>query len=161
MRLVRALYRLALVASIAAIPAGASAQTGTVPSLGAPSGDWSDAFAVLAVIVLSVIGIGVVVKLYDVRRRRTEKDAALQSLLSETLLLDRSTTSLPVAVFVSRSSWPRSSASIAVRGSVPTSEMRDAVMRLIGLEASRREPDALIEDRLVVDATIGKHRVSA
>jgi hypothetical protein len=152
MRLVRVLYRLALGVSIAAVPAGASAQTGAESS-----GDWNDALAVVAVIVLSVIGIGVAVKLYDAKRRRREKDAALQSLLSETLLLDRSITSLPVAVFVTRSPWPRSSASIAVRGSVPTPELRDTVMRLIRLETSRREPDALIEDRLVVDATIGKH----
>jgi hypothetical protein len=155
MSLVRVLYRLALVVSIPAFPASAWAQTGTDP--GGSSGDWSDALAVMAVIVISVIGIGVVVKLYDVKRRRTEKNAALQSLLSETLLLDRSITSLPVAVFVSGSSWPRSAVSVAVKGSVPTSEMRDTVMGLIRLETSRREPSAQIEDRLVVNTTIGKH----
>jgi len=113
----------------------------------------------VAVILLLIIGIGVAVKLYDVKRRRTEENAALQSLLSEALMLERSVVGLPVAPFVSQSVWPRSPVVIAVRGSVPTLELRDAVIRLVEREAYRRQPGARTEDRLQVDPRIGQDRV--
>jgi len=113
----------------------------------------------VAIILLLVIAIGVVAKLYDVNRRRKEENAALQSLLSDALLLERSIVGLPVAPFVSQSVWPHSPLVIAVRGSVPTLELRDAVMRLVEQEAFRRHPGARTEDRLQVDPRIGQDRV--
>jgi len=161
MRRVHIWHRLVALLSILAVPVNASAQTvgGAAASPRASSVDWRSGIAIVAVILLLIIGIGVAVKLYDVKRRRTEENAALQSLLSEALMLERSVVGLPVAPFVSQSVWPRSPVVIAVRGSVPTLELRDAVIRLVEREAYRRQPGARTEDRLQVDPRIGQDRV--
>src|SRR5262245_60970544 len=151
MRRVHIRHRLVPLLPILAVPVDASAQTAGGAPPAASSADWATGIAIVAVILLVVIGIGVAVKLYDVKRRRTEENAALQSLLSEALMLERSFTSLPVAAFVSRSVRPRSPVVIAVRGSVPTPELREAVMRLVKQEAFRRHPGAQVQDRLLVD----------
>ena len=155
----RAAYRLALLLSLLAVPGGVSAQsTGRAPANPtSSSASWGESVAILAVVLIFVIGIGVAVKLYDVKRRRVEETAALQSFVSEALMLDRSVTGLPIAAFVSRSLWPRSPVIIAVRGSVPTPELRNVVLRLVEGEAFRRQRGALVEDRLMVDPMIGKH----
>ncbi len=155
----RAAYRLTPLLSVLVVPVGASAQsTGRVPvNPTSSSASWGDGVAILAVVLVLLIGIGVAVKLYDVKRRRVEETAALQSFLSEALMLDRAVTGLPIAAFVSRSLWPRSPVVIVVRGSVPTPELRSVVMRLVEGEAFRRQPGARVEDRLVVDPVMGKH----
>ena len=154
----RTAHRLAPLLSVLAAPIGASAQTaGRAPANPTPSGaNWGEGVAIVTVILILLIGIGFAVRLYDIHRRRVEETAALQSLLSDALLLDRSVTGLPVAAFVSRSLWPRSPVVIAVRGSVPTPELRNVVMRIVEGEVSRRQPGAQVEDRLMVDPLIGK-----
>lgn len=143
---------------ILTFPVDAFAQTagGAAEAPRAASADWGSGIAIMAVILLLIIGIGVAVKLYDVKRRRTEENAALQSLLSEAVMLEHSIVGLPVAAFVSRSVWPRSPVVIAVRGSVPTTAVRDAVMRLVEREAFRRQPGARTEDRLQIDPRVGQ-----
>ncbi len=155
----RAAYRVAPLLSVLAVPVGASAQsTGRAPANStSSSASWGEGVAILAVVLVLLIGIGVAVKLYDVKRRRVEETAALQAFVSEALMLDRTVTGLPIAAFVSRSLWPRSPVVISVRGSVPTPELRNVVMRLVEGEAFRRQPGALVEDRLMVDPMIGKH----
>ena len=151
-------HRLALLLPILAVPVATSAQTAGSAPPRILSTDWGNGVAIMAVILLLIIGIGVAVKFYDVRRRHAEENAALQSLLSEALMLEHSVVGLPVAPFVSQSVWPHSPVVIAVRGSVPTQELRDAVMRLVQLEAFRRHPGAQAEDRLQVDPRIGHDR---
>src|SRR5215831_7500533 len=160
MRRVHIWHRLVALLSILAVPVNASAQTvgGAAASPRASSVDWRSGIAIVAVILLLLIAIGVAVKLYDVKRRRAEENAALQSSLSDALLLERSIVGLPVAPFVSQSVWPHSSVVIAVRGSVPTQELRDAVMQLVEREAFRRHPGARAEDQLQVDPRIGLDR---
>jgi len=159
MRHILVRYPLALLLPILAVPARASAQTaGSAAAPRASSSDLGNGVAIVAVILLLVVGIGVAVKLYDVKRRRTEENAALQSQLSEALLLDRSMASSPVATFVSQAVWPRSPLVIAVRGSVPTPELREATMRLVEREAFRRNPGARVEDHLMVDPLVGQAR---
>ena len=60
-------------------------------------------------------------------------------------------------VVASGSVWRHSPLLVAVTGTVPTPELRDAVMRLVEREVSRRQPSARAEDRLVVDPLMGKH----
>lgn len=158
MRRIHICHCFTLLLPIWTVPVDASAQAagGAAEPPQASSADWGAGIAIMAVILLLIVGIGVAVKLYDVKRRRTEENAALQSLLSEAVMLERSIAGLPVATFVTRSIWPRSPLVIAVRGSVPTPELRDAVMRLVEREAFRRHPGARTEDRLQVDPRIGQ-----
>ena len=160
MRRVHIRHRLVALLSILAVPVNASAQAAgdAAASPRRSSADWGTGIAIVAIILLLVIAIGVVAKFYDVNRRRKEENAALQSLLSDALLLERSIVGLPVAPFVSQSVWPHSPLVIAVRGSVPTLELRDAVMQLVEREAFRRHPGARAEDRLQVDPRIGQDR---
>jgi len=151
-------HRLAFLLPILVVPVATSAQTAADAPSHASSTDWGNGVAIVAVILLLLIGIGVAVKFYDVKRRRTEENAALQSSLSDALLLERSIVGLPVAPFVSQSVWPHSPVVIAVKGSVPTQELRNAVMQLVEREAFRRHPGARAEDRLQVDPRIGQSR---
>jgi hypothetical protein len=160
MRRIHIWYDFDFLLPILAIPVDASAQTagGAAEPPQASSAEWGTGIGIMAVILLLIIGIGVAVKLYDVKRRRTEENAGLQSLLSEALMVEPSIAGLPVAAFVSQSVWPRSPVVIDVRGSVPTSELRDAVMRLVEREASHRHPGARTEDRMQVDPRIVQER---
>jgi hypothetical protein len=107
----------------------------------------------LAMLLVIVVGI----KLYDLKRQREAEVLSLQSLVSDALLLEPSLAGLPIAAFASGSLWRRSAIVVAVTGPVPAPEVRDAVMRLVERELSRRQPGARAEDRIVVDPLMGKH----
>ncbi len=142
-----------------AFPTRAVAQTtgadvlATAPASSPPGGG----IAVVVVVLALVLAIGVGVKLYDLKCKRAEEEASLQSQISDALLLDRSFAGLPIAAFASGSVWRRSPMLVAVTGTVPTPELREAVMRLVEREVSRRQPGARAEDRIVVDPLMGKH----
>jgi hypothetical protein len=140
-------------------PIRAMAQTtradspGPAPASANPGG----AIAIVVVVVTLLLVIGVGVKLYDLKRKRAEEVLALQSQISDALLLDPSLARLPITAFASGSLWRRSRVVIAIRGPVPTPEVRTAVMRLVEREVSRRQPGARVEDRLVIDPLMDKH----
>ena len=145
--------------SLFAFPIRAMAQTtgadspGTAPASSNPGG----AIAIVVVVVALLVVIGVGVKLYDLKRKREDEVMSLQSQISDALLLDPSLAGLPITAVAGGSLWRRSRAVIAVRGPVPTPELRAAVMRLVERELSSREPGAQAEDRMVVDPLMGKH----
>jgi hypothetical protein len=125
----------------------------TPPASSSPGGT----IAVVVVVVALLLVIGVCVKLYDLKRKREEMVLALQSQISDALVLDPSFAGLPIAAFASGSLWRRSRMVVAIRGPVPTPEVRTAVMRLVERELSSRQPGARAEDRLVIDPLVGKH----
>ena len=134
-------------------PARASAQTAGVDPAGttqSPSAS-GGSVAILAAVLVILLAIGVAVKLVDRKRKREDEAVSLQSQISDALLLDRSLVGLPITAFAVGSFWRRSPFVLAITGTVPTPELRDAVMRLVVQELSRRQPSARAEDRLVVD----------
>jgi len=134
-------------------PARASAQTAGVDPAGttqSPSAS-GGSVAILAAVLVILLAIGVAVKLVDRKRKREDEAVSLQSQISDALLLDRSLVGLPITAFAVGSFWRRSPFVLAITGTVPTPELRDAVMRLVVQELSRRQPGARAEDRLVVD----------
>ena len=145
--------------SLLAFPIRAMAQTtgadapGAAPASSNPGG----AIAIVVMVVALLVVIGVGVKLYDLKRKREDDVMSLQSRISDALLLDPSLAGLPITAFASGPLWRRSRVVIAVRGPVPTPELRAAVMRLVEKELSSREPGARAEDRMVVDPLMGKH----
>ncbi len=142
-----------------AFPTRAVAQTTgvgsppTAPASPTPGG----AIAVVVVVVAVLLAVGIGVKLYDLKRKREQELLSLQAQISDALLLDPLVARLPIATFASRSLSRRAPVVVAVTGPVPTPELRDAVMRLVEQELSRRQPGARAEDRLVVDPLMGKH----
>ena len=145
--------------SLLAFPIRAMAQTTGADSPGAApaSSNPGGVIAIVVMVVALLVVIGVGVKLYDLKRKREDDVMSLQSRISEALLLDPSLAGLPITAFASGPLWRRSQVVIAVRGSVPTPELRAAVMRLVEQELSSREPGARAEDRMVVDPLMGKH----
>jgi hypothetical protein len=145
--------------SLLAYPIRAMAQTtradspGTAPASSNPGG----AIAIVVVVVVLLVVIGVGVKLYDLKRKREDEVMSLQAHISDALLLDPSLAGLPITAVASGSLWRRSQMVIAVRGPVPSPELRAAVMRLVERELSSRQPSARVEDRMVVDPLMGKH----
>jgi len=142
-----------------AFPIRAVAQTpgGAAPTPAPASSTLGGAIALGVGVAAVLAAIGVGVKLYDLRRKRETEILSLQAQISDALLLDASLAGLPIAVVASGSRWRRSAVVIAVTGPVPTPEVRDAVMRLVEQEVSRRQPGARAEDRLMVDPLMGKH----
>lgn len=111
---------------------------------------------VVAVVALC-LAIGIAVKLYDLRRKRDENAVFLQARISNAVQLDSSLATLQVSVFARAPLWRRSPAVVEIIGTVPTPELRDAVVRLVRRELSQCRPDARTEDRVVVDPLMAKH----
>ena len=145
--------------SLLAFPIRAMAQPTGADSSGAAtaSSNPGGVIAIVVMVVALLVVIGVGVKFYDLKRKREDDVMSLQSRISDALLLDPSLAGLPITAFASGPLWRRSRVVIAVRGPVPTPELRAAVMRLVEKELSSREPGARAEDRMVVDPLMGKH----
>src|SRR5260370_27054608 len=151
MRATRFAYRLARLFPLLAFPVRAAAQTAGADSSGAtpaPS-SWGGSVAILAVVLLMLLAIGVAVKLFDRKRKREEAALSLQSLSSDPLLPDPSLARLPITAVADRSLWGRSPVVVAITGTVPTPEQREAVMRLVTQGMSRPHPLPRGEGRLV------------
>ncbi len=85
-------------------------------------------------------------------RKRTREDEAvwLQSQISDAFLRDRTLASLPVTAIVQVPTWTRAPATIELHGQVPTTQHRDAALRLAEQEASRIRADFRIDDRIAI-----------
>jgi hypothetical protein len=158
MRATRLANCLARLLPLLAFPVRAAAQTagadssGTTPALSS----WGGSVAILVVVLLILLAIGVAVKLFDRKRKREDEALLLQSQISDALLLDRSLAGLPIMAVADSSLWGRSPGVVAITGTVPTPEQREAVMRLVAQELSRRHAFARAEDRLLVDPLMQK-----
>jgi len=157
MRATRSANLIARLLPLLAFPIRAMAAPAAPPTSSAAGGTIAGTGMEVALLLAMLLAIVVGIKLYDLKRRREAEVLSLQSLVSEALLLEPSLTRLPIAAFARGSLWRHSSVVVAVTGPVPTPEVRDAVMRLVERELSRRQPDARAEDRMVVDPLIGKH----
>jgi hypothetical protein len=163
MRATRSANLIAQLLPLLAFPIRAMAQTtgGTgaaaPPTSSAPGGTIAGMVMEVALLLAMLLAIVVGIKLYDLKRQREAEVLSLQSLVSDALLLEPSLAGLPIAAFASGSLWRRSAIVVAVTGPVPAPEVRDAVMRLVERELSRRQPGARAEDRIVVDPLMGKH----
>jgi hypothetical protein len=158
MRATRFATRFARLLPLLAFPVRTAAQTAGADSAGmtpAPS-SWGGSVGILAVVLIMLLSSGVAVKVFDHKRKREEETLALQSQISDALLLDRSLAGLPITAVADRSLWRRAPVVITITGTVPTPEQREAVMRLVAQELSRRHAFARAEDRLLVDPLMQK-----
>lgn len=134
----------------AATPAPAS------PSA-APPASGSSAFVAVAIILVGLLVVlGLAVKFFDLRRRREADAVHLQAQISDALLRDPALFRLPITPTAHVPPWSGSPARIAVSGRVPSPELRDTVLRILGEEAARIRPDFTIEDRLIIVPTMAR-----
>ena len=95
--------------------------------------------------------VAVAYALYDLKRRRAEMSAGLRARVAGTLRAEPTLAGLPVVVDVHPSLRRDSPLTLEITGTVPTAEMRDAVLLVVAREVARSQPDARVDDRIVVD----------
>ena len=146
-----------LVAAVAAalesgLSVRALAQGTTAPGVPAaePSGGAGTLIAV-AIIGVLVVGLAVMVKMIDARRRREDRIAGVQGRLSDSLAADPMFARLPVTVTVHGPGWGSGPATIVLSGAVPNEEVRESARRVVENEARGRLDDFRIVDRMSID----------
>lgn len=115
-----------------------------------PSTGEGVAWPILVILVLTVLGIVAIGKMVDLKRKREAEALHLQAQISDALLRERTLFDLPITPTAHVPFWSGSPATIEVSGQVPTPEMRQAVLRIVGQEASRIRSDFRIDDRLAI-----------
>ena len=123
------------------------------PSTTAPAPGSSGGYvAVTLVIIALLVVIGIVVKLFDLKRKRSAEAVHLQAQISDALLREQNVFRLPVTPTAHVPFLKGTPAVIEVSGEVPSSEIKETVLRLVKNEASRIRDDVRVEDRLAVKA---------
>jgi len=127
--------------------------TGSARASGAATEPAGGAGSIVAVAIIAalVIGIVVMVKMIDARRRREDRLAGVQGRLSDALAGDAMFARLPLTVTVDAPKWGSGPAVVTIAGTVPTDEMRMAARALVENEARARLEDVELDDRLLVD----------
>jgi hypothetical protein len=121
------------------------------PTSPSPGASGSTASTVLTVVFLTAIVIAVVIvaRYVVTRRKRLEEALILQAQLSDAILRENPLHGLVITP-KAHVPWRGSPVTIEVVGEVPTSELRETVMRLVRAEVSRRRLDVLTEDHLFI-----------
>jgi len=140
----------ALLLVLLGVAAPASAQSPSPSAI--PEGANSGWMAISGVImlVLVLVAVGVAVKAFDLKRRRESEAVLLQAQLSDALLRDQSLAGLLVTPTAYVPYWSGSPATVVLEGRIPSSDLREPVLRVIEREAARIRPDVVIEDHLAV-----------
>ena len=118
--------------------------------------------AVIGVVALVGVILAIVVgsRMLDRRRQRQEEALALQSRLSDALMMDPVLGSLPVGTTVHPGGRGGASVTVEVHGPVPSPDVRTAVLDLVRREVSGRSIDFDVEDHVVVDPMVAdRHEV--
>jgi hypothetical protein len=98
-----------------------------------------------------IVGAAVVVASYvSTRRKRTEEAVILQSQLSDAIAREALLHGLHVTPNARVAGWRSAQITIEVAGEVPTPELRERVMRIVGAEAWKLRPDVQTVDHLFI-----------
>ena len=104
----------------------------------------------LALLVVIVIAVVVGARYLSQRRKRMEEAVILQSQLSDFVAREPQLQSLVITPHARVSGWRNSQLTVEVAGEVPTPDLRETVMRIVGAEAWRRRPDVVTLDHLFI-----------
>jgi hypothetical protein len=117
----------------------------------APDGGWgATGVAVVVVVVGLLVIVGVLVKMFDLKRKREAEAVYLQAQISDALLREAALFRLPITPTAHIPFWAGSPVTIELSGQVPTREMRDLVVRIAEAETARTREDFRIDDRIGV-----------
>lgn len=120
------------------------------PSPSPAAGSAASTVLTLGVIAVIVIAIVVGARYLAARRKQVEEAVILQSQLSDIVARESQLRGLPLTPRARVSGWRRPQVTIEVAGDVPTPELRETVMRIVGAEARRIRPDVITEDHLFI-----------
>ena len=137
-------------------PGGSSGGTQTmIPSVNYPSAaNAPESFAWIFVAGALVVLLGatiLLIKMYDLHRRREAESLAIERRISNALLRDPSLSRLPIAATVSIPLWRGSPVTIEMTGPVPQPNLREAAVHLALREAKASGATLRLEDRIIVD----------
>ncbi|PYN38506.1 MAG: hypothetical protein DME01_01225 [Candidatus Rokuibacteriota bacterium] len=104
----------------------------------------------LGVLVAIVIAVVVGARYVSMRRQRIDEAVILQSQLSDVVAREPQLHGLLIRPTARVSGWRQSKVTIEVAGEVPTPELRETVMRIVGAEAWRLRPDVITLDHLFI-----------
>ncbi len=131
------------------------------PAVENPGLSLSDDVYTMALLILAgilVLGLGVAcLELWDLQRKRDDEAVQLQAQIGDALLRDRTLARFPVAPTVHIPMRRRATATIELHGQVPTTELRQTVLRVAEQEAARILQAFRIQDHITVDATVSAH----
>lgn len=126
-----------------------------IPSVNFPSAaNAPESFAwifVAGALVVLLAATILLIKVYDLYRRREAESLAIQGRISNALLRDPSLSRLPIAAAVSIPLWRGSPVTIEMTGPVPHPNLREAAVHLALREAKASGATISLEDRIIVD----------
>jgi hypothetical protein len=105
----------------------------------------------VVMIAVVVIGLAVMVKVFDARRRREDRIAGVQGRLSDVLAGDPMFARLPLIVTVQAPGWGSRTATVVISGTAPSSDVREAAERVVELEAMQRLEEFRTVNRVLLD----------
>ena len=104
----------------------------------------------LALLVAFVIVVVVGARYASARRKRIEEAVILQSQLSDLVAREPQLRGLVITPHARVSGWRKTQVTVEVAGEVPTPELRETVMRIVGAETWQRRPDVVTVDHLFI-----------
>jgi hypothetical protein len=111
----------------------------------------------LVVLAIVVIAIVVGARYVSARQRRIDEAVVLQSQLSDIVAREPQLRGLVITPRARASGWRKSPVTIEVAGEVPTPELRETVMRIVGAEAWRLKPGVITLDHLFIVPPMPRH----
>jgi hypothetical protein len=125
----------------------------TVPSTATPVATGSGGYMAATIVIIALlVVIGVVVKLFDLKRKRSAEAVHLQAQISDALLREQNIFRLPVTPTAHVPFITGTPAVVEISGEVPSPEIKETVLRLVKNEASRIRDDVRVEDHIAVKA---------
>lgn len=112
---------------------------------------WIATFLSVGLFALVVVAISVVARFVSLRRKRLTDVLILQSQLSDAVAREPLLQGLQINPRAHASGWSKAQVTVEVAGDVPTTELREKVMRIVRAEAWRLRPDVNTVDHLFVD----------
>jgi len=113
---------------------------------------------VIGVIVTLLVILGVLVKMWDLTRKRESEAVIVQSQISDALLQEPALFSLAITPTAHVPLWKGSPVTVEVAGQVPSDDLRQAALRVIEREASRLRSDVQVESRIGVVPAMAERR---
>jgi hypothetical protein len=123
------------------------------PSAGATVEGNGWIMASILVIGLLVV-VGVLVKLFDLRRKREAEAVHIQAQISDALLRDPNLFGLPITPTAHAPLWSGTPMTVDITGEVPSAAVRESVLRIAWAEAQRIRPDVEVRDKLTVQSAV-------